>query len=443
MGQWRLMVSAALGLAVMASTPALGQEATADGNILYGDDVAAVPVQPIVMPPLPEDEPPRRIVRRRTDPYQNHSFDDGAFQLRPSLEIGAVASNNVNLSATGQRSDIGLHLKPTLAFQSEWSRHDWHGSVSADLVHYLSNAAADSATGSAETALRLDIRHTTYADFAATASVTSTSAGSQEVPTSATGSRQDWNVGTSAGISHDFGPLQSQLKLGVIRQAYGNVALSGGGTENNADRNYIEPSVALRNTWGAPAALLKPYVELTYNPRLHDQAVDRNGQRRNSQGFGASVGMALNDGPIWTGDVSANFIARSYDDPALRTAMALGLNGSLTWSPTPLWNIVASSGVGLAESELANVSATPSWTIGLNASYQMRDNVTLRSGGNATLSNNVSGVDTTWVASAGAEWQLNPYLSLSGTLQSTWFNAAVASGNYTEQRATVGVVLRP
>ena len=124
--------------------------------------------------------------------------------------------------------------------------------------------------------------------------------------------------------------------------------------------------------------------------------------------------------------------------------MAVGLNGSLTWSPTPLWNVVASSGVGLAESELAGVSATPSWNVGLNASYAMRDNVTLRAGGTAILTNNGStGLDTTWQASTGAEWQLNPYLSLSGTLQSTWFNAAAASSSYDEQRATVAVVVKP
>ena len=84
----------------------------------------------------------------------------------------------------------------------------------------------------------------------------------------------------------------------------------GGGIENNADRAYVEPSLSLRDTWGSPAARLKPYVELTYDPRIHDTPVDRNGQKRNSQGVGAALGVTLQDGPIWTGDFSANFIAR-------------------------------------------------------------------------------------------------------------------------------------
>ena len=443
MGQLRLISRGALALALSANVPAHAQVATPDINAVYSGETAAEPAPIIVMPPLP-DEPPRRKPQPRIiDPDKATGYDDGAFQLKPSLEIGTVVTDNVNLSSTNRQTDIGLSLKPSLAFQSEWPRHNWRGSVNAEWLNYLATPSASTLTGTAETTFRLDIRHTTYADFTANANVTSTSAGASEVPNGAVGRRQDWNLGTTAAINHDFGPMQGQLKLGVTREAFGNVTLSGGGVENNADRNYIEPLLSLRGTWGAPVARLKPYVELTYDQRVHDQAIDRNGQQRNSQGAGVALGVTLQDGPIWTGDFSANFIARSYDDPALKTAMNVGLNGTLTWSPTPLWNVVASSGVGLAESELVGVSATPNWNAGLNASYALRDNVTLSSGATATFSSTGSGIDTTLVANAGANWQLNPYLSLSGTLQSTWFNASTVGASYNEQRATVGMVVKP
>ena len=443
MGQWRLMGCGVLALALWASASAHAQVATPDSNSIYGSDPAAQPATAVVMPPLPEEPLRRKPQRRIVDLDKATGFDDGAFQIKPSLEMGTVMTNNINLSSTNHQSDIGLRLKPSLAFQSQWSRHSWRGSASAEWLHYLATPSASTVTGTAETAFRLDIRRNTFADFTTNANVTASTAGASEVPNSAVGTRQDWNLGTTAAINHDFGPMQGRLKFGIMRQAFGNVALSGGGTENNTDRNYIEPSMSLRGTWGSPAARLKPYVELTYDPRFHDQTVDRNGQKRNSQGVGAALGVTLQDGPIWTGDFSANFIARSYDDPALKTAMAVGLIGSLTWSPTPLWNVVASSGVGLAESEVASVSATPSWNAGLNASYAMRDNITLHTGGSATFTNRTSGIDTTLVANAGADWQLNPYLSLSGTLQSTWFNAATATSNYNEHRAMLGVVVKP
>lgn len=443
MGQLRLMVSVALALALWAKALAHAQVLTPGENPIYGSETVIDPAPVTMIPALPDEPPSRKAPRRVADLDKVTGYDDGAFQLKPSLEIGTVVTNNVNLSTTNRQSDVGLSLKPSLAFQSEWPRHNWRGNINAEWLNYLATPGANTLTGSAETQFRLDIRHTTFAEFAANAYVTSTSAGSSEVPNGAVGGRQDWTAGTSAALNHDFGPLQGQVKFGVKRQAYGNVSLSAGGTEINADRNYIEPLFSLRASWGSTAARLKPYVELTYDPRFHDQTVDRNGQKRNSQGVGAAFGVVLQDGPIWTGDFSANFIARSYDDPALKTAMAVGLTGSLTWSPTPLWNVVASSGVGLAESELAGVSATPTWTAGLNASYAVRDNVTLHSGGTATFSNTGSGIDTTLIASAGANWQLNPYLSLSGTLQSTWFNAATAGANYDEQRATVSMVVRP
>ncbi len=444
MGQLRLMVCGVLGLALWASVSASAQVATPEANSIYNSALAAESVFPVqVMVTLPKILPSRKGQRRVSNPNKVKGYDDGVFQLKPSLEIGSVVTDNVNLSSTNRQTDIGLQLKPSLAFESEWSRHSWRGSASLESLHYLQTPGANTLTATVETSFRLDIRHTTFADFTANANVTSTSAGASEVPNAAVGGRQDSNIGTTAAINHDFGPLQGRLKLGITLQAFGNVALSSGGTENNADRNYIEPSLSLRGTWGSPAARLKPYLEFTYDPRFHDQALDRNGQKRNSQGVGAALGVTLQDGPIWTGHFSANFIARSYDDPALKTAMAVGLTGSLTWSPTPLSNVVASTGVGLAESELAGVSATPSWNAGLNASYAVRDNITLLTGATATFTKNTTGLDKTLIASTGADWQLNPYLSLSGTLQSTWFNAAAAGASYNEQRATVAMVVKP
>jgi hypothetical protein len=56
---------------------------------------------------------------------------------------------------------------------------------------------------------------------------------------------------------------------------------------------------------------LKPFVELTYAPRFHDEKLDRNGLRRNSQGLTASVGVALDHGPIWSGDAALVYSVRN------------------------------------------------------------------------------------------------------------------------------------
>ena len=177
---------------------------------------------------------------------------------------------------------------------------------------------------------------------------------------------------------------------------------------------------------------------MAYTPRFHDE----NGDSRNSQGASASVGITFNDGPIWQGDIALVGLARQYADPSLGTVYNAGLNGSVTWSPTPLWNIVASSTAALNESDIVGVAALPSWVLGINATYAARDNLFLHAGTSLTLTGNGSGLDQTTIASLGADYMFTPHFGVTGTAQSTWFNSGLTP-SYDEQRLMVGVLLKP
>ncbi len=448
MGQWRIVWGSAV-LLVAASHVAFAESAltkflTDDADLTKPMEVLTAPPPPVAVPLTDATTAPPKKLRKSTfDPYSTSGFDDGVFELRPTMEIDGLATNNVYLSPTNRQSDTGFAITPGLTFQSKWPVHEWTGAVSGTFTDYLNHPDANTTTGSATTTFRLDIRRDTFAEFNANLALTQAPPGSDSVPSDTVSGRRDLAYGSYAALTHDFGPAQMRFKAAVNRYEYGDVTLSGGGIESNADRNFWSPVFTARGTWGDEGARLKPFVELSYDMREHDEQFDRNGQQRNSQGYGAAVGLELNDGPIWQGEISGNFIARSYDDPALQTAMALGVGGNLTWSPTPLFSVVATTGVALNDATDINVSATPSWNAGLTASYALRDNVSIHAGGAITLEDVSIGADTTTVASAGAEWKLNPYLSLSGTLQSTWFTAAAADSNYDEQRAMIGVVIRP
>jgi len=451
MGSCHVLLSVC-AVALLCCNPVQSLAQVADLRSTLTDDGTDAPDATVVdVPSLPnamqtnvqaDEAPLPSRPKVRPDPYEPPGIGDGPIQYHASLETDGVFTSNVKTSSTNPHSDFGLRLAPTLSFATNWSRHEWHGTLIGDFIAYANTPSANSLTGSIETGGRVDVRRDTQIDFDTSLATYLSTGGDPEVPSDATGAARSWTFNAASGLTHDFGPFSTRVKLGLLRNAYDNVALSTGGVEDNGDRNYWEPSLAVRGTFGTYGARLKPYVELTYDPRLHDQVPDRNGQDRNSQGGGLAVGLNLDDGPIWMGDISANFIARDYEDPALNTAMALGLNGFVTWSPTPLWNIVASSGVTLSESEQIDVSAAPGWNGGLLIAYAVRENVKLKGGVTVSAINDSGGLDTTTVASLGADWQLNPYLSLSGSLQNTWFNAASGSGNYTEQRVTTGVVLR-
>ena len=392
----------------------------------------------------PEEPTGPRKKKVAVDLYAPVGIDTGGMRLYPTLEIGTAATSNVAQSNLNPKFDFGLRLRPTIRFESDWSRHSWTGTASAELLRYLQNPDLSTLTGSVSTNFRLDIRHTTHSDFAASYVANATGLGDTSVPAAAAEPRRDQNFGLSADIVHDFGGLEGTAKAAVNRSSFSDVALVGGGTENNADRNYVEPSLTLRASLGDFGARLKPYAELVYAPRFHDQAIDRNGQRRDSQGLTGTLGLSLNDGPIWEGDVALAYIVRGYSDPNLATTSAFGLRGRVAWSPIPLLKIEGVTGVDLAETETLNLGATRKWSAGINATYSLRENINLLAGIGLTRSDIGSASTTNKTATAGLEWTLNPNVSAAVIYQGTWFDdgTGAASGNYDEQRLTTSIVFK-
>ncbi|MEO9167045.1 MAG: outer membrane beta-barrel protein [Aestuariivirga sp.] len=436
MGQSRFLFCCLLALSGLG-LPVLAQAQEATSEDIYGNEQ---PAPAIVAPPDEVDAAPVRPLAKKpkTDPYSVTGIDDGVFSLKPSLEIGSVASNNASLSASDRQAGLGYYIKPSLSFATNWPVNQWTGSLTGNWLSVPSATETESLSGTAQTDFRLDIRRSIYADFDATASVTESPPEQNQVPINAITSRRDWTAATSAAITNDFGPAQATVKLGISRSEFGDVALSDGTTQSNAAMNYTEPSATLRGSLGFRDAPFKPYVELAYTPRFHDE----NGDARNSQGASASVGLTFNDGPIWQGDVAVIGLARQYADPSLGTLYNAGLNGSITWSPTPLWSIVGISTTQLNESEIAGVADLPTWVFGLKATYAARDNLFLHTGTSLTLADNGSGLDQTTTASVGADYMFTPHFGINGTAQSTWFNSSVSPA-YDEQRLTLGVLLKP
>jgi hypothetical protein len=431
-----LVGSASISFATTASA----QEVTDDGQDIL------TPPQKVAPIPTPQEETitPRKKKRTSLDAYaaQGLGIGQGGIRLYPTLEIDSILTSNVQKSATTKKLDLAIALKPSLSFASDWSRHNWTGSLSADLLRYKDSTDLSTLSGAAQTAFRLDIRRTTHADFTANYALSQAGPGNTSVPGNAKSPRVDQNFGVSAGLSHDFGGLEASVTTALARSLFDDVALVGGGTEVNSDRNYWAPSVKLRGELGSAGAVFRPYAELTYDPRFHDKTIDRNGQQRNSQGASLALGIAIDDGPIWTGDVALTDQLRSYADPALGTVNALGFAGRLTWRPTEITTVDMTSSLSLDETATANIAATKTWTVGVNLKQALRENIDLLAGTTMSFQNNGLTTDLTNTVNLGLNWQVNPNMGAGITYTGTWLSSGTAGASYDEQRLMTSIILK-
>jgi hypothetical protein len=431
--------------------PVFAQEVAEDLRLDTQVDLDANVEEETIVPPVTRaptqitigddstDTPRRR--RSTVDPYAAQGLPAGAFRLFPSLEIGTVISSNARRSSSNAEADVGLRVKPQLRVESNWVRHSLTGSASFEAQQFLDNTDIKTASGSVQGALRLDVRRTTTSDIDWSYTATSTGIEDNDLPDTATGARLDHTIAANAGVTHDFGGLDGRLRFGVSRNLFGDVDLTGGGTEDNKDRNYTQLSIAARAALRT-GGKIQPFGEVAYEPRVYDKKKDRNGTNRNSQGLRVSAGVSLSDDPIWSGDIAASLELRDYSDESLGTAIAPGFLANVSWRPTDLTRFEFNSGVSLTETVAAGVAATQSWTLGTNITHALRENLEVEAGLSTALER-VDGDSTlTSTGTLGVNWTLNPSVVLGASYEGTFVNAPTSSGDYSDHRLLTSIILR-
>lgn len=440
-----LATASLFALAVV--TPVHAQDAGADDLAENADEALPPPPPPpaqdlSVISSKDDPEPPLRRKRKLPeDPYAPIGIRHGGMILYPSVEVGAAITSNVAQSAASATSDVGLRLKPALKVESDWSRHQFTANASGEIVRYLEEEDLSSANADLQAALRLDVRHGTRLDLEGGYTLTSTGASNSEVPDTAVGNRLSHEVRSSAALTHEAALLDTQIKTGLRREMFEDVKLSGGGTEDNSDRDYTELTVSLRGTMNR-GAVFRPFAEVSYAPRFHDRQVDRNGLRRDSHGLSAMLGLRIDDDPILTGEAGVTYLVRDYEDPALDTAHAAGLLANLQWRPTELTKVDLSSTLTLGETASILDSATKTWAAKGTVTQALRDNLDLIGGASFSSAQNASGTDKTYGANLGVAWKLNPFVAWSLMYEGTWFDSAAAGSDYDEHQLLAGLILQ-
>ena len=374
------------------------------------------------------------------DPYAPIGLRQGGVTYFPSLTLGPVLTSNVRQAASKEESAIGARLKPSLRFESDWVRHSWTGEAHYDGVRYLDQKDLDSHEADVFTRLRLDIRRNTRTEFEAGYNLDQTGLADSEVPTTAVGYRTEHQISTAASLIHDLGRLETRIKASAGAKIYDDVKLSGGGSEDNGDRDYATPSLSLRATYSDPP-VFKPYLQAAYEPRHYFRKQDRNGLQRSSQGFSANAGVVIDRAPFWSGDLAVTYLWRDYEDAALQSNSVFGLTGSLIWKPEELTEIVLAFGTSLEDSVSTTSSSNRVWTGRIDVAHGLRENIDMLAGAGVEIEETETGDDITYDANLGLEWKLGPSLAWTAGYDVTWLDAVASARSYTEHRVWAGLTL--
>ena len=355
--------------------------------------------------------------RRRTfeeTPYAPVGLRAGKFLLFPTLEQGITATNNADSSTNGD-SAVLSETTLRLSAASDWSRHSANLSGFGTYRKTITGDEVETLYGGLNSGLQLDLANAYTLNATANYLVTPESATS---PVQIEGTLDEpirQSIDGSLGLSKNFGPLQLTGTGRIERDIYGDADLSTGGTVSQEDRNSTLAAFVLRTGWELSPALT-PFVEGEIGKRFYDNKVDAAGYRRSGVRSGIRGGLEIDIAEKWVGELSAGWIAESFDDDRLRTLSGATFDADLTWSPMRGTTVVLNGNTTVEATTSAGDSGSVLYSAALSATRELRANLT----GNASVGlglrdfKDLDSRELIWNTEASLTYWFNRYAGLTG-----------------------------
>jgi hypothetical protein len=278
------------------------------------------------------DAPPRD-----EDPFAPLGIRVGSFIIRPSLEQGVRATDNVSMSPDG-KSSVLSETTLRLNAVSDWSRHfaSFNGYLTA--VKSFAGEKYSEPLAGFDGRLRLDLTDDVAVNADAGYSL-SRQTGSD--PTGVGGTSippLQQNFFMALGATRSASKFIYNLTGRLDRWAYGNAELAGGGTVSQKDRDNTLLTATLRTGYEiSPAAV--PFVAAELGTRLYDDSLDTNGYDRSSIKTGFRAGTAFDFGEKLNGEFALGWVSETFDDPRLADITGPVALANVNWSPRRLTTV--------------------------------------------------------------------------------------------------------
>ena len=224
------------------------------------------------------------------------------------------------------------------------------------------------------------------------------------------------------------------------RTSYDEPEGNGFLVRNLVSSNFNDVGLRLRASYEV-TPVLRPYVDLFADDRLHDDSADGAGFKRDSVGAIAQVGTTFELTRLLTGELSAGYGGRSYEDARLKDIRSPVVNGVLTYAATPLTTVSFRAATSFDETTVVGASGTESRSATLEVSHALLRNLTV-TGAVSFLDTSYVGVlitEKTLAEAVKAEYHLSRSLVATATLSHERLNSTLAGASFGQAVAVLGL----
>ncbi len=320
-------------------------------------------------------ETTRSDAERTEDSYQPKGIDLGVFLFEPKIETSEMYNSNVFATQTNVKDDVMTKINPELNLRSEFTEHELDFAIKGDQQLYKNYSHDDQTNVEADILGRYDIGRDVQMNYLGIAYSSHQDRSTPDavqgvVPTPIQG------VLNTANIKAQFDRFSFLGEIKADRLTFDDVKTSNGGLILNTDQNRWELSVRERGAYemfpGYAAVL-----QVTENSHIFDKTLDRSGFDRESSGYRAEAGVAVDISKLIRGDFLLGYFQQYYKDSRLPNAEGLTSRVVFNWTPTKLTIVIPSIDRTVTDTTTAQASALDRSALTLTVRHELERNIIL------------------------------------------------------------------
>ena len=385
------------------------------------------------------------------NPYDPVGIGVGSLRLVPFVEAsGGYDSNPDRLSSSYNpsgskfaRLDAGLKLRA-----EDWKRDGLEGDLRLGYVDYSDYAPANRADGAGSVAGHYDVTRDTTIDMGAHFALDSQR---PDAPAIASGLSNVtvtnrpiiFSAGGSLGATQKFSRLEVSLRGSFDRTLYGNAHYSDGSTLVLTGTDFNDYGATGRVAYEVSPSL-KPFVEASYDERVHDALYDPYGYERNSYGYGGRGGASLKFSELLSGEAAGGYAERDYKDPRLPKLRGPTVDAALVYKPSALTTATLKAATTFNETTVTGASGMLSRVYMAQLAHDLSRALTLTTLA-SYYTNEYQGAqifEHGYTAGAKLEYRLNRSLVFKASYSHERLSSTAADASYTANVFLLGVRLQ-
>jgi hypothetical protein len=345
-------------------------------------------------------------------PYEPLGIRAGAFRIFPSTDVSLNYNDNVNATKDNTRDDFVAVFGPSVAVQSDFSRHAVGLTVFSEVGRYFQETKEDYWDFGINGNGRLDITRNNNLDGSFTVARLHDARDDPEDDASIEESTRPvryMNYDASQAYNHLFNRITFRATGAFNRNDY----RQGAGTANQNDRDRNIYTGLLRVGYNV-SPRINTFVEGLYEVQRRDVHRDSDGFERDSQGWGARGGVDVNFTDLLFGEAFAGYVREYYDDSAFDTEQGFNFGINLTWLPTQLTTVTATGGSDFEPTTNEDASSNYETSIGLRVDHELLRNVLIGAEGGYVRNDfeNTNVTDNRFDAGADITYLINRHFSV-------------------------------